>query len=435
MSKPIIEVQNLSKLYKLGSIGTGTLSHDLNRWWQKRKGKNPSPGEFELNDSTQKASPHYIWSLKDINFRVNEGEIVGVIGKNGAGKSTLLKLVSKITKPTTGQILLNGRIASLLEVGTGFHPDLTGKENIFLNGAILGMKKAEITSKFDEIVDFSGVERFIDTPVKRYSSGMYVRLAFAVAAHLEPEILIIDEVLAVGDAEFQQKCMAKIKDVSTNHGRTILFVSHNIAAIKHLCSKALFLESGIRKAFGDTGQVIQLYQEKETDPEGGKRGNIPYPCAGYFTGWHVESKDVSDTHTCNARETTTLVFSFEATEFLGNCEFRFSLFDERATILNLSSLDNKGTPFSIEPGRYDFRCTLQLPLSSGNYHIEAGFISMGALTDRWYSTTRLTILDNYESHTDGAILNIHSSFAIENSGAISLHRNKARLTINEADAK
>ena len=230
----MIHIEHLSKRYKLGTIGTGTLSHDLNQWLRKTRGR-------DINDPQGKelSRTKEIWSLNDVSFSVLQGEVCGIVGRNGAGKSTLLKILSKITKPTRGVVRLGGRVASLLEVGTGFHPELTGRENIFLNGAILGMTKHEITRKFDEIVDFSGVSRFIDTPVKRYSSGMYVRLAFAVAAHLEPEILIVDEVLSVGDIEFQQKCIGKMKDVSSSFGRTVLFVSHNTTAIKHLCSKAV----------------------------------------------------------------------------------------------------------------------------------------------------------------------------------------------------
>ena len=240
-----LKAENISKQYRLGQVGTGTLTHDLNRFWHKVRGKeDPYLKIGEANDRTSKGGSDYVWSLRDINFEIEQGDAVGIIGRNGAGKSTLLKLLSKVTKPTTGKIYTNGRIASLLEVGTGFHPEMTGRENIFLNGAILGMTKKEITRKFDEIVDFSGVERYIDTPVKRYSSGMYVRLAFAVAAHLESEILIVDEVLAVGDAEFQKKCLGKMGDVTKGEGRTILFVSHNIAAVNTLCNKGILLENG-----------------------------------------------------------------------------------------------------------------------------------------------------------------------------------------------
>lgn len=260
MSDIAIKVENLGKLYRLGEIGTGTISHDLNRWWAKVRGKeDPFARVGETNDRTSKGNSDYVWALKDLDFEIKQGEAVGIIGRNGAGKSTLLKILSKVTAPTSGKIKVNGRIASLLEVGTGFHPEMTGRENIYLNGAILGMTKAEIKRKFDEIVDFAGVERYIDTPVKRYSSGMYVRLAFAVAAFLEPEILIVDEVLAVGDAEFQKKCLGRMQDVSKNDGRTVLFVSHNMAAISNLCTKSIFLRNGTLYSHGSTSQIIEEY--------------------------------------------------------------------------------------------------------------------------------------------------------------------------------
>lgn len=241
----VIKVENLSKAYQLGDFGTGTISRDLERYWARIRGKeDPFLKVGETNDRTTKGESDVVWSLKDINFDIEQGDAVGIIGRNGAGKSTLLKILSRVTSPTTGSVKVKGRIASLLEVGTGFHPELTGRENIFLNGAILGMRKAEIKRKFDEIVDFSGVERYIDTPVKRYSSGMYVRLAFAVAAHLESEIMIVDEVLAVGDAEFQKKCLGKMGDVSRGEGRTVLFVSHNMGAVQKLCNKGILLNNG-----------------------------------------------------------------------------------------------------------------------------------------------------------------------------------------------
>lgn len=258
----VIKVENLGKQYRLGEVGTGTLSHDLNRWWAYVRGKeDPFAKIGESNDRTTKGNSEYVWALENINFEVQAGEVLGIIGRNGAGKSTLLKILSKVTKPTNGRILTRGRIASLLEVGTGFHPEMTGRENIFLNGAIMGMTRAEIRRKFDEIVDFAGVERYIDTPVKRYSSGMYVRLAFAVAAHLEPEILIVDEVLAVGDAEFQRKCLGKMKDVSVNDGRTVLFVSHQMGSIAQLCNTSILLSKGRLIKTGPTGELIDYYLE------------------------------------------------------------------------------------------------------------------------------------------------------------------------------
>ncbi len=258
--KPVIRVENLSKQYRLGEVGTGTISHDLNRWWYKVRGKpDPYLKIGETNDRTRKGTSELVWALKDINFEVQEGEVLGIIGKNGAGKSTLLKILSRITGPTTGRVQVKGRIASLLEVGTGFHPELTGRENIYLNGTILGMRKREVDRKLEEIVDFAGVERYLDTPVKRYSSGMMVRLGFAVAAHLDPEILIVDEVLAVGDAEFQKKCLGKMKDVSTNEGRTVLFVSHNMGAVRGLCEKGVLITQGLITSMGKSESVIAEY--------------------------------------------------------------------------------------------------------------------------------------------------------------------------------
>ncbi len=260
MSNIVVKVENISKQYRLGQVSTGTLSHDVNRWWHKVRGKeDPYLLIGESNDRTQKGNSEYVWALKDINFEVKHGEVLGIIGRNGAGKSTLLKILSRTTAPTTGSIKIKGRVASLLEVGTGFHPELSGRENIFLNGAILGMTKQEVKRKFDEIVDFAGVERYIDTPVKRYSSGMYVRLAFAVAAHLEPEILIVDEVLAVGDAEFQKKCIGKMKDVSEKEGRTVLFVSHQMGAVTKLCTKALVMSQGTLVYEGTSVSAVNYY--------------------------------------------------------------------------------------------------------------------------------------------------------------------------------
>lgn len=257
----VIKADNISKIYRLGEIGTGSLSRDLERWYAKLMGKeDPFLTVGETNDRSKAGNSDIVYSLKDISFSINRGESVGIIGKNGAGKSTLLKILSRVTSPTTGSIKLRGRVASLLEVGTGFHPELTGRENIYLNGAILGMRKKEIDMKLDEIIAFSGVERYIGTPVKRYSSGMYVRLAFAVAAHLEPEILIVDEVLAVGDAEFQKKCLGKMKDVS-GEGRTVLFVSHNMLAVKSLCNKGILLEHGQVTEIGPIDQVVNTYSK------------------------------------------------------------------------------------------------------------------------------------------------------------------------------
>lgn len=260
MSNTVIEFNNVGKQYILGTIGTGTLSQDLNRWWARVRGKeDPFLKIGDTNDRTQKGDSRFVWALRDINFKVEQGDVVGIIGKNGAGKSTLLKILSRGTSPTTGDIKIKGRIASLLEVGTGFHPEMTGRENIFMNGSIMGMTKAEIRSKFDEIVDFAGVAKYVDTPVKRYSSGMMVRLGFAIAAHLEPEILVVDEVLAVGDAEFQKKAIGKMQDVSKGEGRTVLFVSHNMAAIRSLCTRGVMLKNGLVDFIGNIPDTLDHY--------------------------------------------------------------------------------------------------------------------------------------------------------------------------------
>jgi lipopolysaccharide transport system ATP-binding protein len=260
MSTAII-ISNVSKIYRLGEIGTGTISRDLERWYKMRiKGQeDPFLKVGELNDRSSKGVSDIAYALKDINFECTQGEALGIIGKNGAGKSTLLKVLSRVTSPTTGRIKIKGRIASLLEIGTGFHPELTGRENIYLNGAILGMRKKEITRKLDEIIAFSGVERYVDTPVRRYSSGMYVRLAFAVAAHLESEIMIVDEVLAVGDAEFQKKCLGKMGEMRTGEGRTVLFVSHNMAAVQQLCQKGIILSNGHLTYSGTASEAVNQY--------------------------------------------------------------------------------------------------------------------------------------------------------------------------------
>ena len=259
-----ISFENVGKLYDLSVVGTGTFTNDVYRWWKTSilKQEDPYLKIGECNDRSKAANSKYVWALKDITFDVEEGDVVGIIGKNGAGKSTLLKLLSRVTSPTIGSIKAKGRIASLLEVGTGFHPELTGRENIYMNGAILGMTKQEIRSKLDEIIDFSGCERYIDTPVKRYSSGMMVRLGFAVAAHLEPEILVVDEVLAVGDVEFQKKAIGKMKDVSKGEGRTVLFVSHNMGSVRNLCKTGILLKDGMVDYAGEVNDVVDCYMQE-----------------------------------------------------------------------------------------------------------------------------------------------------------------------------
>lgn len=318
MSDIAIKVEDLAKLYQLGTITTGTLRHDLQRWLASLKGKeDPFAKVGQANDRTKKADSEFVWALKDINFEVKKGEVLGIIGNNGAGKSTLLKILSKITEPTKGKIKINGRVASLLEVGTGFHPELTGRENIFMNGAILGMRKWEIQKRLDEIIEFSGVAAYIDTPVKRYSSGMYVRLAFAVAAYLEPEVLIVDEVLAVGDVEFQKKCLARMKDVSANHGRTVLFVSHNLTAVKNLTDRLITLKDGLISFIGNVEQGVSEYlsinshkaNNGSLDDFHNREGN------GLFKFTHIELRNEQNliTNYLNCNDSALLKISFKAT--------------------------------------------------------------------------------------------------------------------------
>ena len=297
-----IEFENVSKQYRLGLVSTGTVSHDLNRWWAVNvlRKEDPYLKIGEINDRALRGHSDYVWALKGISFSVEEGDVVGIIGKNGAGKSTLLKILSRVTTPTTGEIRIRGRIASLLEVGTGFHPEMTARENIYLNGAIMGMTKEEVSRKFDEIVDFSGCERYIDTPVKRYSSGMRVRLGFAVAAHLDPEILVVDEVLAVGDAEFQKKAIGKMQDISHGGGRTVLFVSHNMDSMLNLCQKGVLLENGMIKYQGDIMATVSEYLNS---------GNSDFR----FTQGESEAKSavyVSSVRFSGEREQAKGIFSF-----------------------------------------------------------------------------------------------------------------------------
>ncbi|HMR92070.1 MAG TPA: polysaccharide ABC transporter ATP-binding protein [Chitinophagaceae bacterium] len=357
-----IKVEHLSKVYNLGEIGTGTISRDLERWWARIRGKeDPFLKIGESNDRTKKGGS-IVYSLSDVNFEIEQGSAVGIIGRNGAGKSTLLKILSRVTSPTAGKIYLNGRVASLLEVGTGFNPELTGRENIFLNGAILGMKKKEIARKFDEIVDFAAVERYIDTPVKRYSSGMYVRLAFAVAAHLECEILIVDEVLAVGDAEFQRKCLGKMGGVMHDEGRTILFVSHDMNAVSKLCTKALMMDKGAVVQNGNVNDVITSY----LNINAGKKNNYEYTGdngkAMYFKKVSVVNENGDPCNSFYIDQPIFLSFEFG----INDPDFRCDLF--------LTVLDSKKRRvFSCEANKVEKKMLLKIEpwqLTRGNYSIE-----------------------------------------------------------------
>jgi lipopolysaccharide transport system ATP-binding protein len=323
----VIRVEKLSKLYRLGEVGTGSLSHDLNRWCAKLLGKeDPFAKVGVVNDRTSKDTKNdYVWAIKDINFSVKQGEVLGVIGRNGAGKSTLLKIISQITSPTNGNIKIKGRIASLLEVGTGFHNEMTGRENIFLNGTLLGMTKREIQSKLDEIVDFAGVALYLDTPVKRYSSGMLVRLGFAVAAFLEPEILIVDEVLAVGDAEFQKKALGRMQDVSKNDGRTVLFVSHNMGAIRQLCQKAALLGNGSLEYLGDVSEAITKYLKSSQSQFFDNERNPKDP--NYFRKIYLTNAKGDCSNNFSFDEDSVVVSEIQLEEWNPNLELSLSVYD------------------------------------------------------------------------------------------------------------
>ena len=383
MQRAVIKAEHISKQYRLGKIGTGTVSHDLNRWWHRVRGKeDPYLKLGDVNDRSNKGSSDYVWSLRDVNFEINQGDAVGIIGRNGAGKSTLLKLLSRVTMPTTGKIYTKGRIASLLEVGTGFHPEMTGRENIYLNGAILGMRKHEIKRKFDEIVAFSGVERYIDTPVKRYSSGMYVRLAFAVAAHLESEILIVDEVLAVGDAEFQKSCLGKMGDVSRGEGRTVLFVSHNMAAVKTLCNRGLVLEHGMVKYTGDATSSVGYYMQGSSETNLVKHFNDEYH-NDYFQLHQLEVRNVEGTQddVIDEYKAIQLVVTITVKKEAANKKITFVMNNEEGITLFTSSHANFRHQQPLHEGLNEVSCTIPAGfLNIGSYYLSMYYIENSKTT-------------------------------------------------------
>ncbi|OBQ55402.1 ABC transporter ATP-binding protein [Tamlana sp. s12] len=408
----ILKADNISKQYKLGLVGTGSINDDLKRWWYKIRGKeNPFLKIGESNDRSTKGSSDYVWALQDINFEVERGEVVGIIGKNGAGKSTLLKILSKVTSPTTGEIKTKGRIASLLEVGTGFHGEMTGRENIYLNGAILGMTKKEIASKIDEIIDFSGCQRYIDTPVKRYSSGMTVRLAFAVAAFLEPEILVIDEVLAVGDAEFQKKAIGKMQDISKGEGRTVLFVSHNMAAVKNLCTRAIVLEHGKTVFEGGVDEAVDFYINMNVTPNSlplHKRNDRK----GYgdFLFWDIikQKEDGSVSNIFLSGDTIIFVIQIKN-------KFKREIKDIRVDFGLNNSRDIRISWFStsifkerivLNESKEDIEIHLEinnLPLKAGNYSLTANLIVDGVPQD-WISNAVYFDIENGDFFKTGKII-------------------------------
>ena len=413
-----IKVENLSKAYQLGEIGTGTISRDLERWIARVRGKeDPFLTIGEVNDRTSKGTGDVVWSLKDINFEIEQGDAVGIIGRNGAGKSTLLKLLSRVTSPTTGNIKVKGRIASLLEVGTGFHPELTGRENIYLNGAILGMRKKEISKKFDEILDFAGVERYVDTPVKRYSSGMYVRLAFAVAAHLESEILIVDEVLAVGDAEFQKKCLGKMSEVSKGEGRTVLFVSHQLSSVKQLCNTGILMSKGNSTYFNNIEKALEKYQYDNTTIDLKRAIHNDENKTSYIGGWYLLDKQKKQTFTCYTREFVDIKIEIIVKRALQKAEFGFIIRNNTGDIIfSCNSRDFNGTFINLSSGNYIIGLKMRLPLKSDSYVMDFAIAEEGRIIDNWVSPNPLKILSDYEGVLDEkwlGILNEEFQFGYE----------------------
>jgi len=384
MSNNVISVEHLSKQYELGVIGTGTISRDLNRWWARVR-KQPDPYTRIGQKDAFARIGESILALEDVSFTVQQGEALGIIGRNGAGKSTLLKILSRVTAPTSGVIKVRGRIGSLLEVGTGFHPELTGRENVYLNGAILGMKKAEVARKFDEIVDFSGVERFIDTPVKRYSSGMYVRLAFAVAAHLDPEILIVDEVLAVGDAEFQKKCLGKMSDVA-GEGRTVLFVSHNMAAVQQLCQNAFLIKNGRIESKGLSSDVVSQYLNAYSNqdsnpfvfdnPDRSGSGTIR------LVGGRVLDNNGVEISSIVAGQDISLEFDYQNTGEIEAARVTLTIFNQAGVaVTNATTSLTIGNIYGLgKNGK--FRCLIpKTPFPLGNYRVAVALHDQGGLAD------------------------------------------------------
>ncbi len=382
MSELVLKIENVSKQYRLGKLGTGTVSHDLNRWWHKIRGKeDPYLRIGDINDRSKAGGSDYVWSLKNINLEIYKGEVLGVIGKNGAGKSTLLKILSQVTPPTLGEIKVKGRIAALLEVGTGFHPELSGRENIYLNGAILGMTKNEIKSKFDEIVEFSGVAKYIDTPVKRYSSGMMVRLGFAVAAHLEPEILIVDEVLAVGDAEFQQKCLGKMKDVS-GQGRTVLFVSHNMSAIKNLCTKGLLLNKGQVQFFGKIDEALSAYSNITEIKSGNLRDIIVRKGLGEVKFTHIDIQYEGEVIQSGKKLQFNLGYELLNNSAFGKYDFAIGVWNSLGAPMFMLSNKylNRIIDLKNKTGQIQFNIE-KLPLNVGDYTINILISKNGVYQD------------------------------------------------------
>ena len=383
MTKPIIQAKDLSKVYRLGNLGAKSFADDVRTLWNKFRGKEETLDtkvikQLKQQDSIGRINPerkNEFWALHDINFEIQPGEVVGIIGDNGAGKSTLLKILSRITEPTTGEVILRGRVSSLLEVGTCFHPDLTGKENTYLNGAIHGMTKKEIDEKFDDIIEFANIQHFIDTPVKRYSSGMHVRLAFAVAAHLEPEILIVDEVLAVGDAEFQNSCLSKMKDIS-NRGKTVIFVSHIMTSVKALCNRCYLLEDGTITSEGATLDIIEKYLKRGQASEVANK--LDHSKFEYDTGEArfisidiLDKKDQSKSRFLY-RDPINIHIQFEVYEIIDRFLVSVHICAPDGTPIAYGcNIDTQGKSFSVKHGQYSLRIKTDEKLHPGTYFLKA----------------------------------------------------------------
>ena len=371
-----IEFNNISKQYRLGLVSTRTISHDLNRWWTMNiRGKeNPYLKIGEANNRAHKGESDYVWALKDIDFKVEQGDVLGIIGKNGAGKSTLLKILSKVTAPTTGTINEKGRIASLLEVGTGFHPEMTGRENIFMNGAIMGMNKSEIRRKLDEIIDFAGVERYIDTPVKRYSSGMMVRLGFAIAAHLEPDILVVDEVLAVGDVEFQRKAIGKMKEVTKSDGRTVLFVSHNLPSVLNLCNNAILLNNGTIAKSGDVNKIVDYYSSVFVTFSNQKKVEIndthrKLYLSRYIEFYAIEFNHIGINNMISTDDEINISLQLKGNKKINNFRFSFGIFNMTENCIGVYFSDEKFCIRKDEIKNINFTIR-NTQLAKGQYYLD-----------------------------------------------------------------
>ncbi len=421
MSKTVIKIENLSKIYRLGEVGTGTLSHDLNRFVRMNILGQPDPYAKigHVNDRTQKAEKgELVAALRDINLDVKQGEVLGIIGKNGAGKSTLLKLLSRVTSPTTGTIKIKGRLASLLEVGTGFHPEMTGRENIYMNGTIMGMRKWEIDKQLDAIVDFSGVAKYLDTPTKRYSSGMTVRLGFAIAAHLEPEILIVDEVLAVGDAEFQKKAIGKMQDVSKNDGRTVLFVSHNMGSVQNLCNKGIILHNGQLFYSSDKiGDVISTYQS-ENHIQNTNLINLPRQGTGEFIIKSLEVLNDSDNPTSIFQTGDSVIFKLNVENKLDSAhDIQIAVGIKRTDDSAIAMLANEYLDITLnaKPGDNTYYCKInKLPLNSGKYLINL-IVKRNTIVADWLKdVTYFDVEGGFYIHEDYRYPNNYKGIYIEN---------------------